>query len=217
MWTPPEVLILEDDPEQLRELAQAVAASKLAPLTASSPRQALARLEHRRPLLAILDLDMSLVPRGAAADEGQRSVYDVLRRLHDRHGNCIPLVFSAKVETIDDQAHVYAAHPHALFQTKRHGLDRLIERLQGLLQARVGDLTIRDGAVVHMPSGESIGHRVAVALVASRRANHHLVLDDSEARAARRFQSWLDRVGSGVRVRALGNRHYHLLVKETQS
>jgi CheY-like chemotaxis protein len=217
MWTPPEVLILEDDPEQLRELAQAVAASKLAPLTASSPRQALARLEHRRPLLAILDLDMSLVPRGTAADEGQRSVYDVLRRLHDRHGNCIPLVFSAKVETIDDQAHVYAAHPHALFQTKRHGLDRLIERLQGLLQARVGDLTIRDGAVVHMPSGESIGHRVAVALVASRRANHHLVLDDSEARAARRFQTWLDRVGSGVRVRALGNRHYHLLVKETQS
>jgi CheY-like chemotaxis protein len=212
MWTPPEVLILEDDPEQLKELAQAVTASKLEPLTAASPRQALARLEHRRPLLAIVDLDMSLVPRGA----GQRSVYDVLRRLHDRHGNCIPLVFSAKVETIDDQAHVYAAHPHALFQTKRHGLDRLAERVQGLLQARVGDLTIRDGAVVHMPSGESMGHRVAVALVASRRANHHLVLDESDARAARRFQSWLEQVGSGVRVRALGNRHYHLLVKEAR-
>jgi CheY-like chemotaxis protein len=211
VWTPPEVLILEDDPVQLRELAEVVAATKLEPVTAASPAQALARLDRRRPLLAIIDLDMSLVPRR----DGERSVYDVLRRLHERHGNCIPLVFSAKVETIDDQAHVYASHPHALFQTKRHGLDRLVERVQGLLQARVGDLTIRDGAVVHMPSGESIGHRVAVALVASRRANHHLVLEESEARAARRFQSWLERVGSGVRVRALGNRHYHLLVRES--
>lgn len=208
MWTPPEVLILEDDPAQLAELAGVVTAAKLEPVTASSPAQALSRLEVRRPILAILDLDMSLVPSG----QRQRSVYDVLRRLHERHGNCIPLVFSAKVETIDDQARVYTAHPHTLFQSKRHGLHGLVARIHGLLQARVGDLGLRGGTVVHLPSGRSISHRVAVSLVAASRAHHHLVLDESEARAARRFQSWLEEVGSGVRVRALGNRHYELLV-----
>jgi hypothetical protein len=149
---------------------------------------------------------MSRVPpaeRAAGVDE-------VLRHLRRRHLNCIPLVYSAKVETIDDQARVYAAHPHCLFQSKRHGLDRLVERVGLLLTARVGDLTIRDGVVVHLPSGEAATHRVAVSLLAAQLANRSLVLRDSDARAARRFAGWLRERGSAVQVRALGNRHYRL-------
>jgi CheY-like chemotaxis protein len=212
VWAAPEVLILEDDPEQLASVEHAVRDAHLEPLAAPSPRRALAFLDHRDPLLAILDLDMSRAPEA----DRRVGVYDVLRRLQQRHVNCIPLVYSANVETIDDQARVYAAHPQCLFQSKRHGLGRLVDRVGGLLSARVGDLVIRDGVVVHLPSGEAATHRVAVSLLAARRANRSLVLRDSDARAARRFADWLSERGSSVQVRALGNRHYRLALREVE-
>jgi CheY-like chemotaxis protein len=212
MWAAPEVLILEDDLEQLASVEHAVRDAHLEPLAAPSPRRALTFLDHRDPLLAILDLDMSRVP----GPERRIGVNDVLRRLQQRHVNCIPLVYSANVETIDDQARVYAAHPQCLFQSKRHGLGRLLDRVSGLLSARVGDLAIRDGVVVHVPSGETATHRVAVSLLAARRANRSLVLRDSDARAARRFGDWLGERGSSVHVRALGNRHYRLGLREAE-
>jgi CheY-like chemotaxis protein len=209
MSAPPEVLILEDDLEELRELEAVVRRANLEPLAASGPRQAMARLEHRRPILAVIDLDMSRAPEA----ERRATVDDVLRRLHQRHVNCIPLVYSAGVETIDEQARIYLTHPHALFQSKRYGPGRLLERIDGLLSGRVGDLAIRAGAVVHLPSGQTMSHRVAVALVTAKRANRSVVLRDSDARAARRFQEWLDELGSSVLVRALGNRHYQLALR----
>lgn len=202
----PEVLILEDDPEELAALTRAVRSARLEALGASSPGRALALLRHRRPLLAIIDLDMSKLP---LADR-RVGVREVLRTLRERHLNCIPLVYSAAVETIDEQARIYAAHPHCLFQSKRHGDGHLLERVDALLSARVGDLVIRAGMVIHLPSGQRFSHRVAVALLTARRAHRPLVLGESEARAARRFQGWLCRCGSSVRVQALGNRHYQL-------
>jgi CheY-like chemotaxis protein len=210
MWAPPEVLVLEDDPDELRELAEVVREANLEPVTASGPVQAISRLEHRRPILALIDLDMSRAP----VEQRRATVHDVLRRLHARHVNCIPLVYSAGVETIDDQARVCQAHPYALFQSKRHGADRLLERIQGLLGGRVGDLALRHGVVVHLPSGQTIGHRVAVTLVTASRANRGVVLSASDARAARRFEGWLARVGSSVLVRPLGSRHYQLAPRD---
>src|SRR5690242_1127874 len=122
MLAPPEVLLLEDDLDELRALEEVVRSASLEPVTASGPGQALARLDHHRPLLAVIDLDMSRAP----ASERRAGVHDVLRRLHAHHTNCIPLVYSAGVESIDDQARVYESHPHALFQSKRHGLGRLL-------------------------------------------------------------------------------------------
>ena len=210
MWAPPEVLILEDDLEEQRELAEVVRRAHMEPVTASGPRQAMSRLEHRRPILALIDLDMSRAP----AEERRVTVHDVLRRLHGQHVNCIPLVYSAAVETIDDQARVCQAHPHALFQSKRHGAGRLLERIHGLLGGQVGDLALRDGVVVHLPSGRTNGHRVAVTLVTARRANRGVVLSASDARAARRFEEWLARTGSSMLVRPLGSRHYQLAARE---
>lgn len=153
---------------------------------------------------------MSLAP----AAERRIGVHDILRRLHQRHVNCIPLVYSAAVETIDDQAAVYLSHPHALFQSKRHGDRHLLERVNGLLSGRVGDLAVQDGVVVHMPSGETFPHRVGVALVTARKANRALLLNESDARAARRFQEWLEARVSSVVVRPLGGRHYQLAERE---
>jgi CheY-like chemotaxis protein len=210
MRAPPEVLVLEDDPEQLRALQRLVQAAHLEPLATASPRQAMSRLEAHQPILAIIDLDMSLAP----AAERRVSVHDLLRRLHQRHVNCIPLVYSAAVETIDDQAAVYLSHPHALFQSKRHGESHLLERVNGLLRGRFGDVALQDGVVVHIPTGETFAHRVAVALVTARRANRALLLSESDARAARRFQDWLEAHASSVLVRPLGGRYYQLAERD---
>ena len=210
MVAPPEVLLLEDDLQELRALEEVVRGASLEPVAASGPAQALTRLEHHDPLLAVIDLDMSRAP----AAERRSGVHDVLRRLHARHLNCIPLVFSAGVETIDDQARVYESHPHALFQSKRHGIERLVQRIEGLLGGRVGDLALRGGVVVHLPTGRTTNHRVAVTLLAARRANRPVMFRDSEARACRRFGGWLDEVGSSVLVRALGACNYALAPRE---
>jgi DNA-binding response OmpR family regulator len=206
----PEVLLLEDDLQELRALEEVVRAAQLTPVPASGPHQAMARLDHHDPLLAVIDLDMSRAP----AAERRSGVHDVLRRLRMHHLNCIPLIYSAGVETIDEQARVYESHPHALFQSKRHGLERLVRRVEGLLGGHVGDLELRGGVVVHLPTGRTINHRVAVTLLAARRASRAVVLHDSDARAARRFGDWLDELGSSVMVRALGGRHYQLAARE---
>lgn len=210
MIAPPEALLLEDDLEELQELGRVVREAGLEPVSTSGPRQALARLENHDPLLAVIDLDMSRAP----ATERGRSVNEVLGRLHSHHLNCIPLVYSAGVETIDEQARVYQSHPHALFQSKRHGFDRLLTRIESLLGGRVGDLAIRGGVVVHLPTGRTMAHRVAVTLLTAKRANRSVLLRATEARAARRFQQWLEELGSPVLVRALGGRHYQLAVRE---
>jgi CheY-like chemotaxis protein len=206
---PPEVLVLEDALSELRALERVIREARLEPIAASGPRQALSRLANRDPLLAVIDLDMSRAP----AAERRASVHDVLRRLHSHHLNCIPLVYSAGVDTIDEQARVYESHPYALFQSKRHGQASLLERIEGLLGGRFGDLAVRRGAVLHLPSGETMNHRVGIALLTARRANRSILLKESDARAARRFQDWLEAVGSCVVVRALGARHYQVALR----
>jgi hypothetical protein len=86
--------------------------------------------------------------------------------------------------------------------------------VNGLLGGRVGDLALQGGVVVHLPSAEPMPHRVAVSLLTAKRANRPLLLSESDARAARRFQRWLQDCGSCVAVRALGGRHYQLTVRE---
>ncbi len=209
MWSAPQVLLLEDRPEELAALRLAVDRAGLEALPVPTPRRALSLLELCDPLLAVLDLDMAGVP----AQERVITVEMVLQRLRDRHVNCIPLVYSACVETIEDQSRLFELHPHCLFQSKRQGEDRLLRRLNALLAARIGDLAGRQGVVVHLPSGEVFSHRIAVALLAASRAHHTLVLAASDARAARRFEGWLRRCGSSVSVRPAGNRHYRLSVE----
>jgi hypothetical protein len=62
----------------------------------------------------------------------------------------------------------------------------------------------------HEPSGETFGHRVAVSLVLGAALGQEIVLDDTEAKAARRMRTWLRDVGSPVEIVDLGHRCYTL-------
>jgi CheY-like chemotaxis protein len=200
-----EVLVLEDEPDQLRRLGEAVGGAGLAALLCEHPRKALSMLDFHRPVLAIVDLDMS------KAERTGRSVEEVLERLYERHGVCIPIVYSVNVGTVERRDWIAGLHPYALVQDKRDGEAALARRMRRLLLARYGDLVIDGGAVRHVPTGRAFSHRVAVSLLLAKRANLEVALDESEARAARRFQRWLrEDAGSTVRVRPYRNRHYEL-------
>src|SRR5437764_1217222 len=106
------VPVLEDEPEQLRRLGEAVGSTGLVPLLAEHPRKALAMLDFHRPVLAILDLDMS------KAERTGRTVEEVLERLYERHGVCIPIVYSVNVGTVERRDWIAGLHPYALVQDK---------------------------------------------------------------------------------------------------
>ena len=201
-----EVLVLEDDPDERLQVEGVVGRLQLTPLLAGDPRQALQLLERHRPVLAVLDLNMSKAPATG------RTVAEVLGELYERHGGCIPIVYSANVARVDTRDWIAAQHAFALVQDKRDGEAGLRERIGRLLRARFGDLHISGGRVRHEPTGKDFSHRVAVALlVATRAETSDVVLDDSEGRAARRFERWLrDEVQSVVHVRHERN-HYELV------
>ena len=142
----------------------------------------------------------------------ERTVGEVLTRLYERHGGCIPIVYSANARDVASRDWIASQHAYALVQDKRDGEAGLRERVSRLLRARFGDLHVSGGRVRHGPSGRDFPHRVAVALlVATRAESSEIVLDDSEGRAARRFERWLrDEVGSVVHVRH--NRSFYELV-----
>jgi len=200
-----EVLVLEDDPDQLRRLGETLTTIGLVPLLAEHPRKALALLGHHRPVLAVVDLDMSRAePTGRTAEE-------VLARLYEAHGVCTPIVHSVNVDSVQRRDWIAGLHPYALVQDKADGEPALLDRMRRLLSARLGDLAIERGSVRHLPSGRRFAHRVGVSLLLAGRADLEVALDDSEARAVRRFQRWLrDDVASTVRVRPFRSRHYGL-------
>ncbi|MBJ7603447.1 MAG: hypothetical protein JF888_09710 [Candidatus Dormibacteraeota bacterium] len=204
----PEVLVLEDDPEQLQQLAQAIREAGLIPLDAEHPRKALALLHTGRPILAVIDLDMSL------AEQTGYTVEQVLERLLEDFGACTPIIYSAHVDRIEQRERVARIHPYAQIQDKKEGLTALIERLGKMLQASLGDLVVNSGRVHHQPSGKRFKHRVAVALVVATKLHRDVRLDETEARAVRRFSRWLDEeVDSEIQVRPFRNRHYDLALR----
>ena len=157
--------------------------------------------------MAVVDLNMSKAPRTG------RTVAEVLGELYERHGGCIPIVYSANVAEVETRDWIAAQHAFALVQDKRDGEAGLRERIGRLLRARFGDLHISGGRVRHEPTGRDFSHRVAVALlVATRAESSDVMLDESEGRAARRFERWLrDDVRSVVQVRHR-RRHYELVL-----
>jgi hypothetical protein len=79
-----------------------------------------------------------------------------------------------------------------------------------VMGVRVGDLVVRDGVTVHEPSGRAFRHYVGVSLVVGTVLGFEVVLDETEASAARRMRAWLRRVGSRVQVVAHSRHGYRL-------
>ncbi|MHB8507152.1 MAG: response regulator [Candidatus Dormibacteria bacterium] len=209
-----EALLLEDDPEQLALLAAQVSAAGLLPLVARSAAEAIRLLDPsvHQPVIALVDRDLSRSP-----DRSRRSE-EVLRRLYQDHPSCIAIVFSANLDSVEARAQVHHAHPRVLLHDKREGVPSLLARVRELVCATVGDLSLTDGRVLHVPSGRSATHRVAVTLVMSHQGGRAtMIRGESGGRAARRFASWLEEVKSSVRVEALGGYMYRLLVEASHA
>ncbi len=207
-----EALILEDDPAQLAALEAAARGLFLVPRGAPSPDEALAELQRRRqPVLAVIDLDMSLVP-GA-----RHTVDDVLHELYERCGGCCVLIYSVRADEILERKRVERIHPLAMFVAKRDGVDALVARVRRMLGVRYGDLAMRRGMTFHEPTGQMFGHRVAVSLLMGTATGQEVLLDGIDRKAARRLQTWLFDVGSHVRLVDHGHNCYGLHLGEHRS
>jgi CheY-like chemotaxis protein len=205
-----EALILEDDPAQLATLEAVARALFLTPVGARTPDRALQALgRHAQPVLALVDLDMSLVP------EAHRTVDEVLERLYQQCGGCCVLVHSVRADEILERKRVERIHPLAMFAAKQDGLGALVDRVHRMLGVRFGDLAVRRGVTFHEPTGQTFGHRVAVSLLLGTATGQEVVLDDTETKAARRLKTWLRAVGSPVRLVDHGHRCYGLHVQRT--
>lgn len=204
MRAPAQALILEDDPEQLERVAATMRELHLEPIPTISPDRALRRLKYNHPVLAVLDLDMSMAPASDA------SVDDLLAHLYERHGGCFVLVYSVIADEILERKRIEAIHPFAIFVSKHDGRQALIDRIRRMMGVHFGDLHVRRGLTVHEPTGEVFLHSVGVSLVLGAALGQEVVLQDTEAKAARRMRAWLERVGSPVQLVDLGRRCYAL-------
>ena len=208
MRAPAQALVLEDDPEQMDPIVAAMGEVQLEPLPSTSPDRASRRLEYNHPVLAVLDLDMSMAP------DSRTTVDDVLRRLYERHGGCFVIVYSVRADEILERKRIEAIHPFAMFVSKHDGTSALVDRIRRMMGVRFGDLVVRRGLTMHEPTGDVFLHSVGVSLVLGAALGQEVVLQDTEAKAARRMRSWLERVGSPVQLVDLGHRCYALHVAE---
>lgn len=187
-----EFLVLEDDPQNLERIHAAMTRAGPQVLCASGPGDALARLHGRQPVLAVINLDVT---------EPEHTVGDVLSALASCARTCMVVVHSAQ---LGKQAHPRLCrpeHPNLLFELQRDGHIGLAKRIEAVLGAQFGDLSISRGRARHRPTGILYPHRIAVSLLMASHADQPLYLGESDARAARRFGRWLqDYVQSSVRV-----------------
>jgi len=206
----PEVVVLEDDPQQLERLRVRLRGMGLHPLGARSASRAMAALRNNlassRPVLAVVDWDLSKAPDQLC------SAADLLALLARDAADCLTIVYSANIDSFAVRTGVHRAHPRAWLHDKRDGDEGLISRIDQLLQRGVADLRVEGGAmVVHVPTGAQHHHREAVRLVV-----HYPEIvtlhSDTATRAARRFGTWLAAHQSRVQVVSHGNRMYRLRV-----
>ena len=203
-----EVLLVEDDPETLDDLRHHFSRKGFHPLATRSASHALATLRNTagamRPVLAIVDWDLSKAPDQAA------TTHDVLSMLAREAPDCLTVVYSANIDSFPVRSAVHRAHPRAWLHDKRDGHASLIERIDRIVDQTVEDICVREGSMVlHIPTLREHHHREAVRLVM-----HYPELvtfhSDTATKAVRRFGHWLEEVGSSLTVVSHGNRRYRL-------
>lgn len=204
----PEILILEDDAETLERLRGHFTRKHFHPLASRSASHAISmmrnNLQSSRPVLAIVDWDLSKAPDQSAGSD------EVLARLARELADCLVIVYSQNIDAFAVRSQVQRAHPRAWLHDKRDGDASLLQRVDRLLDKTVGDLRVHEGTVViHTRSGHEQHHREAVRLVVHYPAmvTFH---SDTATKAVRRFGDWLAQHHSTVRLVSHGNRKYRL-------
>src|SRR5262249_21152576 len=130
--------------------------------------------------------------------------------LYEQYGGCFVVVYSVRSDEIRERKRVEALHPVAVFVSKQDGIRALVDRIRRMMGVRFGDLMVRRGLTVHEPSDEVFTHSVGVSLVIGAALKQEVVLQATEAKAARRMRDWLERVGSCVTMVDRGRRCYSL-------
>lgn len=205
-----EVIILEDDAEKLEDLRQHFIRKRFHPLTARSASRAIStlknNLESSRPVIAVVDWDLTKAP------DQSYTATDFLSLLSRDVPECLPVVYSANVDSFRVRSEIHRAHPRAWLHDKREGDQSLMDRVDRMLDQTVEDLRVKDGSVViHIPTKDEHHHREAVRLVV-----HYPEIvtfhSDTATKAVRRFGEWLNKHGSRVTLISHGNRKYRLTV-----
>ena len=205
-----DVLILEDNPTELEEIATVTEASGLVTLATRSPAQALRLLRTNDPVLAIVDWNMQLSP------DAEQTSESVLRVLAREHPDTYTIVFAVRAGTdMDLQDQIAAAHPGAITHDKRQGLPTLLARVRQLLQRKVGDLKIDRGTVVHIPTGSRYQNKWALRLLCSFPDAVQAQRGSAAYMSMYRFNRWLEELGSDVSLVSEGAAFYHLAVGST--
>ncbi|HUZ29511.1 MAG TPA: hypothetical protein VMU90_09745 [Solirubrobacteraceae bacterium] len=203
-----DVLILEDNPPELEELATLTEACGLETLATRSPAQAIRLLRANHPTLAIIDWNMELSP------DVERTAESVLRALAREHPDTYTIVYAINAGTdMRLQDRIAAAHPWAVPHDKRQGLDSLLRRVRTMLQRKVGDLRIDRGSVIHLPSGVRYKNKWAVRLLCGYPGAIKVRRDSAQYYAVYRFGRWLEAIGSSAAVvTERGGGFYRLVV-----
>jgi CheY-like chemotaxis protein len=204
----PEVLMVEDDPQELESLRAQLAAVGFHVVATRSASRAIAVVRDggplSQPVLAVIDWDLRMAPDQSATSA------DVLCVLAHHSPECLAIVYSANIDAFPVRSAIHRAHPRAWLHDKRDGDRSLMQRISRMLDRTVSDLQVRGGTlVVHLPSGAEYRHREAVRLLL-----HHpevvTLHSDTATRAVRRFGAWLQAHGSQLHVVSHGNRRYRL-------
>src|SRR3954466_15594284 len=162
---PAPVLIVEDDPDLRKLLAQLLAVFARPVEAAGTGGEALAFVETTEPALVVLDVHLPDI-----------SGYEVCRELRDTFGEQLPILFvsGARTESYDRVGGLLLGADDYLVKPFAH--DELLARVRRLLsratrddQERRYDLTARELEVLeHLAGGEDQA-RIADALVLSEK------------------------------------------------
>ncbi len=206
-----ECLILEDDKLKASQIKQAAEKAGFYPRVAYSALQALNLLElHMKlspPVLAIIDRDMTYAP------DKTRTSLEVLSFLSRKLPECLTIVYSANLSTPEARVEIIKAHPRAFLHDKYGTEEDLFTRIEAILGKKVGDLSIKNGNVVHLPSGDLFHHYVAISLILQY-PNAVFLRTETMTKAKSRFSIWLKEHNSNVTLKSLGDKRYLLKVKE---
>jgi hypothetical protein len=165
-------------------------------------------LTYRDALLMLDDLHpvVAVVEEGGGVDRSDLPT--ILRR---GHPTCAVVVWGAFSEPVTGAGHISLSHPHAIAVDGGLGAIALVRTVEKLASARVGDVGIRFGSVRTETLAPPTTHRIAAALVLAH-PRPIPILQVADLKAAQRFGMWLRKYSKTTRLRALGGRHYELVL-----
>ncbi len=194
-----ESLVVARDDRRSAEWVRTVAARGLVPLAAPSARRAMWLIHERRVAVAIIDWSRT--------DE---DLPELLAELWRDQPAAVNIVRTDLAEST--VAAVRSAHPGALIDGPASTSAALGTWINRLLGHRVGDLSLNNGAVIHVPTGAMKSHRLFVQLLLAHPRPVVVGRVGGEAQELSRIRTWLCEHRSVVAIECQRGTGLHRLV-----